>query len=516
MKFQFSRKHFQLAGILCIGMLLCHTNTIFAQNIEIKLDSTHQIIQGFGAANIVGWRPDMTDLEIETAFGMEEDQLGLSILRLRIAPSRNDWGANIATAKKAYEMGVTIIASPWTPPASMKTNNSLIGGSLKPESYQAYAEHLRDFADFMEENGVPIYAVSVQNEPDIEVSYESCWWTPEEMTTFMRENAASIGTKVIAPESFQFRKPISDAILNDSLAASHLDIVGGHIYGGGLSRYALAEEKGKEVWMTEHYTESANSGNLWPLAFDVATEIHNNMMANFSAYIWWYIVRYYGPIGEGEQGTVKGEITKRGYLMANYSKFIRPGFHRVEAPGTVGLNLYLSAYRGDSTVVAVVVNNNNSERDLTLNFTGGEVSYLKQYVTSATQNLEMTGYVPVENGSFTASFTGKSVTTFVSTSSMPSSVSKNREVPVGFELHQNYPNPFNPSTTIGYYLPVSSEITIEVFDVLGRKAATLVEGKMPAGQHQLLFDASHLPSGVYIYRLTSKDFTQTQKMTLIK
>src|SRR5690606_16729315 len=140
----------------------------------------------------------------------------------------------------------------------------------------------------------------------------------EEMTTFMRENAASIGTKVIAPESFQFRKPISDAILNDSLAASHLDIVGGHIYGGGLSRYTLAEEKGKEVWMTEHYTESANSGNLWPLAFDVATEIHNNIMANFSAYIWWYIVRYYGPIGEGEQGTVKGEITKRGYLMANY------------------------------------------------------------------------------------------------------------------------------------------------------------------------------------------------------
>ncbi|MBI3112711.1 MAG: hypothetical protein HYZ01_14180, partial [Ignavibacteriales bacterium] len=102
--------------------------TEFLPQEAIYLDNTKQVIRGFGAANILDWRPDMTDAEIETAFGTGDGQLGFTILRLRVQPDSNQWSLNVRTAKKAYDMGVTIIASPWSPPASIKTNNDLVGG----------------------------------------------------------------------------------------------------------------------------------------------------------------------------------------------------------------------------------------------------------------------------------------------------------------------------------------------------------------------------------------------------
>lgn len=85
-----------------------------------------------------------------------------------------------------------------------------------------------------------------------------------------------------------------------------------------------------------------------------------------------------------------------------------------------------------------------------------------------------------------------------------------------FNLHQNYPNPFNPVTNISYSLPTSSEVHLEVFDLLGRKVATLVDGRELAGEHQVRFDASALSSGVYFYKLQTGSFSSVKKMMLIK
>jgi len=195
----------------------------------------------------VNWRPDMSPAEIEKAFGTGEGQLGFSILRLRIPPQQNQWDINLPSAKAAHSLGVKVFASPWSPPANMKTNNSTVGGRLKDDSYADFAQYLNDFSEYMADNGAPLYAVSVQNEPDIEVGYESCDYTPDQMLRFVRDYTDSIDTRLIAPESYQFRRVMSDPLLNDSVAASNFDIVGAHIYGGGLSPYPLAEEKGKEV-----------------------------------------------------------------------------------------------------------------------------------------------------------------------------------------------------------------------------------------------------------------------------
>jgi hypothetical protein len=89
-------------------------------------------------------------------------------------------------------------------------------------------------------------------------------------------------------------------------------------------------------------------------------------------------------------------------------------------------------------------------------------------------------------------------------------------IPEAFLLAQNYPNPFNPSTVISYQLAESSKVKLEVFDMLGRKVAVLVNTRVAAGAHSVNFDASNLSSGMYIYRLQADNFLQTRKMMLIK
>ncbi|MDE3058141.1 MAG: T9SS type A sorting domain-containing protein, partial [Bacteroidota bacterium] len=76
-------------------------------------------------------------------------------------------------------------------------------------------------------------------------------------------------------------------------------------------------------------------------------------------------------------------------------------------------------------------------------------------------------------------------------------------LPNQFELFQNFPNPFNPSTTISYYLPANSIVTLKVYDPLGREIETLVNGYQGVGMHTVLFNARNFPSGVYFYSLRS-------------
>jgi len=90
------------------------------------------------------------------------------------------------------------------------------------------------------------------------------------------------------------------------------------------------------------------------------------------------------------------------------------------------------------------------------------------------------------------------------------------DLPREFILYQNYPNPFNPITTINYQVPVNGLVLLKVYDLLGREIAILVNEVQSTGIHTVNFDASNLPSGVYIYSLRSNDFMQNKKMTLLK
>ncbi|MEP1139419.1 MAG: DUF1501 domain-containing protein, partial [Balneola sp.] len=88
--------------------------------------------------------------------------------------------------------------------------------------------------------------------------------------------------------------------------------------------------------------------------------------------------------------------------------------------------------------------------------------------------------------------------------------------PDSFRLEQNYPNPFNPATTIGFKLAKSGDVRLQVFDIRGQLVSTLVNKRLSSGQHKIVFDATALASGVYLYRLQTRDGMLSKKMTLIK
>ncbi|MFH1010794.1 MAG: right-handed parallel beta-helix repeat-containing protein, partial [bacterium] len=89
-------------------------------------------------------------------------------------------------------------------------------------------------------------------------------------------------------------------------------------------------------------------------------------------------------------------------------------------------------------------------------------------------------------------------------------------LPREYALYQNYPNPFNPTTVIRYDMKQTGPVTVKVFDILGREPATLVSGTVPAGSHTITWDASHLPSGLYLCRMEAAGFVQTRKLMLVK
>jgi hypothetical protein len=103
------------------------------------------------------------------------------------------------------------------------------------------------------------------------------------------------------------------------------------------------------------------------------------------------------------------------------------------------------------------------------------------------------------------------------------SVPGDQNIPADFALGQNYPNPFNPTTTIEYaiggvgrYASGVSEVRLVVYDLLGREVAVLVNEKQPVGSYKVAFDAGHLASGTYLYRIMAGQFVQTRKMVLVK
>lgn len=388
----------------------------------VNYDSLHQIIRGFGAAS-PWYLPAMTDSEVVTAFGTGNGQLGFTILRLTIEPDQSSWSIYVPSAKKAYDMGAKIIASPWYAPSGM--TETVNGESIvRPDMYGAYAAHLDSFYTYMKNNGVPIYGISVQNEPD--TPHQWTFWTANEMFTFMKEYADSIeGPKVMDPESFHFDTSYSGPILRDSAAAANTDIICGHIYGGGLFKHTLAEEKGKEVWMTEYLSGDQDSGNNLSWAISAGESFNDAMQADMSAYVWWTMVRYYGPIADGQKATQNpnenyskaGEVTKKGYVMSQFARFIRPGYHRVESSIYPSGNVQVTAYKDSlsSKFVIVAINNGPTQTQSVFKIQNlTTATSFTPYTTSATKNVEQGSNITVTNGGFTYTMEDSSITTFVS------------------------------------------------------------------------------------------------------
>ncbi len=394
------------------------SGTAASATVTVDPSEEHQLIRGFGGINYPTWIADLTEEQRETAFKNGEDQLGFSILRIHVDPDRENWSKELETAKAAVDEGLLVFASPWNPPAELcekfNHNGNENAQRLRHDKYAEYAEHLNDFVTYMRDNGVELYAISIQNEPDYADGWT--WWSTEEIMDFIINYSDMIDCRIMTPESFQYRKDFYDEILNSEEALSKVDIFATHFYGTQKwdMAYPLFEEKGegKELWMTEVYVpDSSTDADVWPNALEVAANISDAMTeGNMQAYVWWYIRRFYGPMKED------GTISKRGYCMAQFSKFVRPGYIRIGATETPADGVSVSAYKGDGKTVIVAVNESQTSYGQRFEIGGSdELKYIEAYTTSANKSLERIGNVQYDSNEFEYVLEPESVTAFVIT-----------------------------------------------------------------------------------------------------
>jgi len=381
------------------ALVLAVVSHASAQTATVTLSSQKQYIRGFGGISHAAWLGDLTAAERTLAFGNAAGQLGFSVLRIPVSDGSPS-SVDVATAKAAVAAGAIVFATPWNAAHTYTSSD-----------FASYATHLNNFVSYMKGQGVDLYAISVQNEPDYGATAGWGSWSASACHDFVLNYGASITTKLMSCESYSYNKSYYDAILNDSAALANVGVFGTHLYGTAVSAYAytnfVSKGAGKEMWMTEHYTDSTTDANSWPNALGVASEMHNVMVTGqMSAYVFWPIKRSYGPINSGA-------VTKRGGCMGQWSKFVRPGSYRVDATASPASGVSLSAYKSDTSVVIVAVNTNSSASTLSISIAGSSLTSFAKYTTSSSKTLASDGTVTASNGSMSVSLDASSVTSLV-------------------------------------------------------------------------------------------------------
>ncbi|HEY3756478.1 MAG TPA: hypothetical protein VGL42_10050 [Opitutaceae bacterium] len=376
---------------------------------SVNLGTTHQTIDGFGAGAVfldAGLDP-LSSSQMDSLFGTGANQIGLTLIRLRVSPlGASDWGTAATDGQMAVSRGARILATPWTPPAAFKSNDNIVAGSLLPSEYGAYASYLNSFTSFMASNGAPVSVISIQNEPDANVTYESCSWTAAQFDTFFSTVGGTIIQPTMMPESESYNQAFSNQTLNDPSAAVNVKYIGGHLYGGSIQDYPLAHNEGKPTWMTEYLINDQTITT----AVQTGEQISDCLTTgNMSAYIWWK------TIGDANGLlSASGVPQPRAYVMAQFSRFVRPGDLRIDVSqnsSPLGISAFTSAQRGEVSIVAV--NNTAGAVNQVFNLLGVSTSWVTPVITSGTQSFQTLAPVPVSGSSFQYNVPATSVVTFV-------------------------------------------------------------------------------------------------------
>ena len=365
--------------LLLASMLLSLTLSAQRATVRINAQTKYQHITGFGGfvCSPQFTYNHMSTAEIKKVWG-ETSTVGCNIMRLYIPIGKNSWGQSLATAKLAKQMGLIVFASPWGQPAEWKTNGTSNAknsdgtqGYLKKENWADYAQYLEDYVQYLRKNGVELDAISIQNEPDWPADYAGCLWSATDIASFVKTYGRTISCKIMAPETLAVSDSYVNA-LNKTDILPCFDIYGGHQYGGIQSAYKNLAAKGKEIWMTE-YLINWNEGQSSTRNFDFTKDFFNFfraintcMLGNFNAWIHYAAKRYYAMMGDGQNGAgSSGAITKRGYVMAHFARFVT-GMDRIGA--TFGGGLEGSAYQSQTgdTVAVVMANATDKDVELTL------------------------------------------------------------------------------------------------------------------------------------------------------
>ncbi|MGG1550193.1 family 43 glycosylhydrolase [Paenibacillus ferrarius] len=454
-------------SLVLTSMLYAHTaaDAATVPTVTINYTSEKQEIDGFGASNawstgIVQNLANPAQKEILDALFSTSNGAGLSMVRNRLPYdivsesgvwNWNNWDINGTTwlfnkVKSDYNVN-QFFTTPWTPPPFMKTGGTgtygEIGGKLRTDKYQAYADFLADYVNgFKANKGIDLSAISIQNEPNWAPNYESATWTADDFHNFIKGylkptfTQKGVTAKLIMPEGLNFSEELAVPTLNDADSRERVDIIGVHQYAVnpkdpnlGAQWLVQTKQYNKKLWVTEASVGDPNDttirdGLYW------AKMIHKDMtVAEVNAFNYWWLwnatkdsVNATGDKGAlvtlhtNDSGAVTSyDFNKRLFTLGQYSRFIRPGYKRIDSDAAPASGIYTTAYKDPSNgkLVIVAINDNDSDTELAFNVTGKAIRSYSMYRTSTTENIANLGNTSLDGASnFQTTLKGKSVTTF--------------------------------------------------------------------------------------------------------
>lgn len=458
------------SGLLSAG--LTHGQTAQPVAITVNAATRYQTIQGFGTA--LGSDSPVWTSQLQNIYTQD---LGASILRVPLTPDivpnqvtfgpdvqsninllnlygdypQSNWGGFAQYATANAQDSMKVIASIWSPPPWMKTNNSQYGGSLiqTPDNLQQFARYVASYVvGFQQAYGVPLYAISIQNELRFSEPYPSAVYNPTQYVAALKAVGAEfardgITTKIMGPEDVGVdsgfltgqQMGFINAVNADPVAKSYLSFYTVHGYngngtqvGGGAGNWAdyarqiTAIGDGKQSWMTEesgenpawvHYDSQGNPDG----ALSVALNIHEGLTyGNLNAWVNWQIDDGYGKVTNftleafGDTSSLKYNAAK------HYYKFIRPGSVRVDATPDSLTGINVDAYVNDAnhTLTIELINASNTDTQTTISIPASDYASFAEYLTSATQPWAVLPDLMVVNGSVTLMMPANSVVTLQS------------------------------------------------------------------------------------------------------
>jgi len=393
----------------------------------INYTNTLQRIDGFGASS--AWMGSPLSTADANLIFSTNNGAGLSLLRTRIAPGGVIDDAEGTIAQQAAALGARVWSTPWSPPGAFTANGSVDGSSYvdTQANNAAYAGELVNYITTMKNSyGVTLYAVSVQNEPDVQQTYESCEWTGAQIHDFVpllsaQLKTAGVGnTKIILPEEEFWQWDLATNTLNDTNTAPLIGILAANNYNNSyrqapapLFTNNLSSSNTVAVWETEHYFGPTNGATDDSITngMQLAQEIHNFMtVGNANAYHYWWL------LGSGNGSIVDNDAApaKRLYVMGNYSRFVRPNFYRIGVTNTSGALISAYKYPGSSSLVVVAANITANTIQETFNFTNcPALTNMTPWITSASLSLANQAPITLTNNSFTYSLPPSTVISFV-------------------------------------------------------------------------------------------------------
>ncbi|MFB8085697.1 RICIN domain-containing protein [Streptomyces sp. NPDC055992] len=396
------------------------------QSVDIRVDGTSKgqrftgagaSVTGASAHLIQGLSQDKRNALMTSLFSSAGDGIGLSYLRQPLGSS--DFNADsslytyedspgsfsidrdkaeiIPVLKQATSVNPAIrfMGTPWSPPAWMKTNNALNGGSLKPESYQAYADYLVKAIKAYGQQGITLTDLTVQNEPEFAASYPSMPMTSSQQADFFKVldrtlTAANLPTNLLAFDHNWDHPNYPLEVFNGTPGMSRVIGAAFHCYGGNPSAQQQVVNAGKRVFFTEcSGTESADRSATFAdtLKWHAENLVVQNMRNGGETVVDWNLALdqnggpHQGGCSDRCNGVVEianGNVTRNAeyYVLGHVAKFVKPGATRIGSTSQGSGGVENVAFQNpDGTRAAYVVNSATSSQQFSLTDNGRSLVY---------------------------------------------------------------------------------------------------------------------------------------------